>query len=109
MGASGAGKSSLLNVLAGRSGMTQLQIQALQIALHLHIKQSHNEYHFTVCPTASNGNVVVSGNVFVAGRKINPVKFRENIAYVMQDDSLLPTATPREALEFSANLRSVIS
>ena len=45
--------------------------------------------------------------MFVGGRKINPVKFRENIAYVMQDDALLATATPREALEFSANLRSV--
>ena len=61
-----------------------------------------------MCQTASNGNVSVSGNIFVAGRKINPVKFRENIAYVMQDDALLATATPREALEFSANLRSVI-
>ena len=109
MGPSGAGKSSLLNVLAGRSGMIQSQIQVLQSALHLHIKQSHIDCEFIIYQTASNRNVVVSGNVFVGGRKINPVKFRENIAYVMQDDSLLPTATPREALEFSANLRLVIS
>ena len=60
-----------------------------------------------ICQTASNRNVTVTGNVFVGGRKINPVKFRDNIAYVMQDDALLATATPREALEFSANLRSV--
>lgn len=71
------------------------------------VKQSHSKCKIVICQTASNGNVAVSGNVFVGGRKINPVKFRENIAYVMQDDALLATATPREALEFSANLRSV--
>ena len=55
--------------------------------------------------TATTSNIKINGNIFVAGRKINPVQFRENIAYVMQDDSLLATATPREALEFSAQLR----
>lgn len=54
---------------------------------------------------AATGNIAVTGDIFVSGRKINPLRFRENIAYVMQDDSLLATATPREALEFSANLR----
>lgn len=73
LGPSGSGKSSLLNVLAGRS--------------------------------ASAPGIVVAGTVTVANRKINPVEFRQRIAYVMQDDALLPTATPREALEFSAHLR----
>jgi ABC-type multidrug transport system ATPase subunit len=73
MGPSGSGKSSLLNVLAGRS--------------------------------ASAAGISVSGTVSVAGKKINPVKFRQQIAYVMQDDALMPTATTREALEFSASLR----
>jgi ABC-type multidrug transport system ATPase subunit len=41
----------------------------------------------------------------VGGHVINPVAFRKNIAYVMQDDALMPTATPREALRFSASLR----
>jgi ABC-type multidrug transport system ATPase subunit len=36
---------------------------------------------------------------------VNPVKFRKYIAYVMQDDALMATATPREALMFSANMR----
>ncbi len=36
---------------------------------------------------------------------INPVAYRKNIAYVMQDDALFATATPREALRFSASMR----
>ena len=73
MGASGAGKSSLLNVLAGRS--------------------------------ASAAGIKVTGKVTVNGKVIDPVGFRKSIAYVMQDDALMATATPREALRFSASLR----
>lgn len=73
MGPSGSGKSSLLNVLAGRS--------------------------------ASTTGITIEGTVKVAGQEINPVSFRKNIAYVMQDDALMATAHPREALEFSASLR----
>ncbi|RYH29730.1 ATP-binding cassette domain-containing protein [archaeon] len=43
--------------------------------------------------------------VTVGGKEIDPVAFRRNIAYVMQDDALMATATPREALRFSASLR----
>jgi len=73
MGPSGSGKSSLLNVLAGRS--------------------------------ASGGDVKITGTVKVGGKVINPVQFRKQIAYVMQDDALMATATPREAIRFSAALR----
>jgi ABC-type multidrug transport system ATPase subunit len=55
--------------------------------------------------SASGGNIRISGAVKVGDREINPVQFRRNIAYVMQDDCLLATATPREALRFSASLR----
>lgn len=73
MGSSGAGKSSLLNIIAGRS--------------------------------ASAPGIKISGKMTVGGHIVNPVKFRKNIAYVMQDDGLMATATPREALRFSAALR----
>ena len=73
MGPSGSGKSSLLNVLAGRS--------------------------------SSVDNIRITGKIKVGGNLIDPVSFRKNIAYVMQDDALMATATPREALEFSAALR----
>ncbi len=43
--------------------------------------------------------------ISVGGKVINPVAYRKNIAYVMQDDALLATATPREALLFSASMR----
>lgn len=75
MGPSGSGKSSLLNVLAGRS--------------------------------ATGGPVKISGTVKVGGVKIDPVEYRTQIAYVMQDDALMATTTPREALRFSANLRLI--
>lgn len=46
-----------------------------------------------------------AGQISVAGRIIDPSEFRTNIAYVMQEDTMTPTATPRECLKFSAYLR----
>jgi ABC-type multidrug transport system ATPase subunit len=43
--------------------------------------------------------------VYVSGELIVPSEYRKNIAYVMQDDALMATATPREALLFSASMR----
>lgn len=55
--------------------------------------------------SAAAQGIAISGNVYVAGAPINPVLFRRNIAYVMQDDALMATQTPEDALRFSASLR----
>jgi len=75
MGPSGAGKTSLLNILAGRAATRgRIKIEA-DIRLN----------NYEVDPT----NVIV----------------RQQIAFVAQDDSLQVTSTPREAIRFSAKLR----
>jgi len=75
MGPSGAGKTSLLNILAGR--------------------------------TRSNGKLKVSSDVRLNNYSVDPasLEVRKQIAFVAQDDSLQATATPREAIRFSAKLR----
>jgi len=75
MGPSGSGKTSLLNILAGR--------------------------------TQSGGNLVVDADVRLNNYRVNPadIEVRRKIAFVAQDDSLQITATPREAIKFSAKLR----
>ena len=55
--------------------------------------------------SASAPGINIHGHVSVDGCEVDPVKYRKNIAYVMQDDALMATATPREALKFSASLR----
>lgn len=70
-GVTGAGKTSLLDVLAGRVPI---------------------------------GNV--GGDVFIDGKPRNDtLDFRRRMGYVQQNDIHLPTATVREALQFSAILR----
>ncbi len=54
--------------------------------------------------TSSSGNEV-SGKLVFDGKAIDPLEFSSRVAYVMQDDALQATATPREALAFSAALR----
>jgi ABC-type multidrug transport system ATPase subunit len=75
MGASGAGKTSLLNVLAGRA--------------------------------SSRGHIRIEADVRLENYAVDPtnISLRKSIAFVAQDDSLQSTATPREAIRFSAKLR----
>lgn len=75
MGPSGAGKTSLLNILAGRAASRGRVTIDADVRLN----------NFSVDPT----------NISV----------RQHIAFVAQDDSLQPTSTPREAIYFSAKLR----
>lgn len=75
MGPSGSGKTSLLNVLAGRA--------------------------------ATNGNIVIQSDIRLNNYSVDPTQMevRNQIAFVAQDDSLQITATPREAIRFSAKMR----
>ena len=73
MGASGCGKTSLMNVLSGRA--------------------------------TSMGGHVVTASISINGQTVRPEELGPKVAYVMQEDSLTATATPREALDFSARLR----
>ena len=73
MGASGCGKTSLLNVLSGRI-------------------------------VSMNGHEV-KGSFTVNGVPVKPENLGSKVAFVTQEDTLCPTATPREALDFSARLR----
>jgi len=75
MGPSGAGKTSLLNILAGRAATSG------RITINADVRLNN----YSVDPT----------NLDV----------RKQIAFVAQDDSLQVTSTPREAIKFSAKLR----
>eukprot|EP00550_Attheya_septentrionalis_P002132 CAMPEP_0198291248 /NCGR_PEP_ID=MMETSP1449-20131203/8839_1 /TAXON_ID=420275 /ORGANISM="Attheya septentrionalis, Strain CCMP2084" /LENGTH=615 /DNA_ID=CAMNT_0043989865 /DNA_START=103 /DNA_END=1947 /DNA_ORIENTATION=- len=75
MGPSGAGKTSLLNILAGRASSRG----------KLHIDADVRLDNYSVNPTK--------------------LEVRKQIAFVAQDDSLQVTSTPREAIKFSARLR----
>jgi ABC-type multidrug transport system ATPase subunit len=75
MGPSGSGKTSLLNVLSGRA--------------------------------RNLGRLKVTADVKLDGKSVDPtdVSVRQHIAFVEQDDTLCISATPREAIFFSAKLR----
>lgn len=75
IGASGAGKTSLLNILSGRIQSTQ--------------------------------KTPFTGSIRLDGEDITPHKEREQFAYVMQEDALFPTQTPRESILLAATLRKV--
>lgn len=75
MGQSGSGKTSLLHTLAGR--------------------------------VSASRQYLVEGDIYLDGKKVDPSapSLQNQIAYTEQSDSLLATATPREAIRFAARLR----
>lgn len=73
LGSSGAGKTSLLNILA---------------------KRIDN----------SNG-VEVSGEILANSKSYDFNRFASFASYVMQNDILMETMTPRESFQFVANLK----
>lgn len=75
MGPSGAGKTSLLNILSGRA--------------------------------RSNSKLAIDSDIRMNNFQVDPtdIQVRKQIAFVAQEDSLSFTATPREAIRFSAKLR----
>jgi ABC-type multidrug transport system ATPase subunit len=75
----GAGKTSLLNILAGRAG---------------------SRSNITICADVRLNNYRVDPT---------SVDVRKQIAFVAQDGSLQVTSTPRESIRFSAKLRLPIS
>ena len=75
MGPSGSGKTTLLNIIAGRAGKHSIK------------------------------GAELTGEISLDGRIIDPIKERNEFAYVMSDDSLFSTLTPRESLTFQARLR----
>jgi len=76
LGPSGSGKSTLLNLLSGRQRTS-----------------------------GPSGKAPFSGEISVAGSPVTPAEMRSHIAYVMQDDRLMATETPRDCIEFSARMR----
>jgi ABC-type multidrug transport system ATPase subunit len=75
IGPSGCGKSTLLNILSGRMAPDSVS------------------------------NSKLTGTVSLNGVKIDPVEYKQRFAYVMAEDSLYATTTPREAFEFVCKLR----
>lgn len=77
LGPSGAGKTSLLNILSGRNYATS----------------GHMEF---------SANIWLDGKLVNPSTQLT---VRKQIAFVQQDDTLHVAATPREAIAFSARLR----
>ncbi len=79
MGSSGSGKSTLLNYLSGRL-------------------QAGNS-------GAAGSGVQISGELLLNGRVSAPSVVQSVSAYVLQDDILMSTLTPREIITFSSIFR----
>jgi hypothetical protein len=94
-------------VLAGRSATRG----AVVVEAYVEVCVNYCAHFYEECILSYfyNLNYMCIFHQKVDGTPIDPVAFRKNVAYVMQDDALVQTATPREALAFSAALRLNVS
>jgi ABC-type multidrug transport system ATPase subunit/ABC-type multidrug transport system permease subunit len=75
IGPSGCGKSTLMNVLSGRMSKESI------------------------------ANSKLTGEVSLNGQIVDPTDYKQRFAYVMAEDALYATTTPREAFNFVCKLR----
>lgn len=55
-----------------------------------------------------SNNLTLSGEIFVNQRQVYDINvYGDRIGYVMQEDLLFPTFTPRECFTFIANMRLI--
>lgn len=87
MGASGSGKTTMLNIVTGR------------------MKTSGRKQQVGTSKKTRGGAVHFSGQMFSQGVAVQPSFFTQKTAYVFQDHCLYETDTARQCLEFSAYLR----
>lgn len=53
-----------------------------------------------------SNNLTLYGDISINGNDVSDVgKYKNMIGYVMQDDLMLPTFSPRETFMFVANMR----
>lgn len=51
-------------------------------------------------------NLTLRGNIFINGKKVETMgDYKSVIGYVMQEDLMLPTFTPRETFRFITDMR----
>jgi ABC-type multidrug transport system ATPase subunit len=75
IGPSGCGKSTLMNVLSGRMSKESI------------------------------ANSTLTGEVSLNGQIVDPTDYKQRFAYVMAEDALYATTTPRESFNFVCKLR----
>ena len=97
LGPSGGGKTSLLNVLAGRVTGSTVAAPADNTDSKGQLVAGHMAWG------ESSGHLV-AGSVTVNGRRRRK-QDKRNMAYVLQDDMFLPHLSVRETLTFTAELR----
>ena len=59
-----------------------------------------NDDEFLAGRLPEKKNISKEGTIYANGAKVDPRQFRENIAYVMQEDALFTNANPTRGVQF---------